>query len=217
MIAGDSAYWLRSKAALRPDAVIFPPLGPQVELMSSPLAGGESRVLSSIMEPAGDEVIGVSDGTVWFSAHRDSLHFATIIYRAPVAGGAAIRVTSETGQQVAVLTPTGALYWTAPSREAQNYDQIICVRRQVKSGNPETLNEWLPAAGRLFYTHHGMVYVDGELTPSAWPITTNADLPTPVRLPDGFCAIAAGDNDLLLRRKSDFGKKTAPIYRMPEP
>ena len=211
VISGDSVYWMRPKPALIPDAGAFPPLGPQCEVMSSPLAGGESHVITTIMEPKGDEVIGAAGGAVWLSAERPGTQNATTIYRVSVADGETHRVVGETGLQSAVLTTAGVLYWTAPSREAQNFGEVICIRRLGESRTTETLNEWLPAGGRLFDTRHGPCYVDGTYAPRAWPVTAHADLPTPVRVADGYVVLAAADDDLLLRPKNDPQQKS-PIY-----
>ena len=213
LIAGNSAYRMRPKPAAMPNGEVFPPLGPQVELVSSPLGAGESRVISSIMEPLGDAVIGVFDEAIWLSARRLTTHGVTTIYRVQIAGGTAQRVVAETGYQSAVLTPTGALYWTAPSCEAENFDEIVCIRRLSPSGTSETLNEWLPARGRLYATNHGVLYVDGTVNETAWPVTTHADLPTPDPYSNGYFVLAAGENDLLMRRKNDPNAMSA-VYRV---
>jgi hypothetical protein len=212
-MAGDIVYWLRLKPAAVPDAGAFPPLGPQLELISTSVANGESRVVSTILEPEGVAVIGVHQGDVWVSAHRTGVPGVDTVYRVPASGGPSERIVGETGRVSAVLTPTGVLYWTAPSTEAQNIDQVWCVRKRDASGTVETLTDWLPGRGRLFDTRIGICYIDGSALPSVWPITTHLTLPRPLPLAAGYVAVAAGENDLLLKSVRETGVD-ASIYRM---
>lgn len=212
-LGADTAYWLQSAPAAIPADAVLPPLGAQIELIGAPFSGSQPRVISRVMEPFGSQILGITNGEVWLTAIRQSLHNATTIYRVPAGGGFATRVVGETGIQNALLTPGGTLYWTAPCADAANPDMIVCIRRMSPAGKIETQTAWLNPKGRLFNTQRGVVYVDGGFSASAWPVGSYAVLPAATPSPPGYSVLSAGDDDLLLIPTGVVGAAT-PLYRV---
>jgi hypothetical protein len=215
-IAERRVFWLEEAPPLVPGNTPLPPLATTIKVISAPVEGsGAIMVVGTVMELKGKQVVGVRDGQVYVAATRLGLQDATTIYRIPLAGGPARRVAAETGSQFALLTRSGTLYWTAPSRESSDSGKAICIRRLDRDKGPETLEDWLSDGGKLYETAGGVYYVDSSNEATAWPIGNARTLPKPTSLPSGFGVAAVGDREMLVQPTS--GGASGSLYRMPLP
>ena len=204
-------YWLDQAPPAVPNADAFSPLAPSVRVMVMPMAGGAPTLVGSVMEIQGGRILGVKDGQITLTATRSGLQDVTTIYRIPIAGGVARRIAAETGQQQAVLSRDGVLYWTGPSREAAQPTRVVCVRRLGRDGRTEWLQDWLPYGGALYESGDSVYYVGGSGIPGVWPIGGANPLPQPAKLPTGYTALAVGNGGILLQSDSE---KIPTLYRI---
>jgi hypothetical protein len=214
-IAERRIYWLEQRPPPVPDSGPFPPLDSTVAVMSAPLDGGSATSIGTILEPMGGRVLGVHDSQIYVTTSRAKLHDVTADYRLPSGGGAAHRIAAGVGRQDALLSSTGTLYWTAPSPEASQPQRALCVRRLLRDGKIETLDDWLPTGGTLYETGQGIIYVDSSWSATAWPIGSGRGLAHAVPPPANFAVAAAGADGLLLRRTD--AAKDVTLYRIPLP
>lgn len=212
-ISGDKLYYLEQTPPVIPNSGALPPLGSRLRILALPVTGGTPAEIASLLESEGDEIAGVHDGQLYVKAFRTGVPGATVIFRVPVSGGTPKRIVGEAGRQSVLMTRDGTLYWTAASPEDSRANNAFCVRRLGKDDKPETLTDWLPANGRLFETRRGLVYVDGDYQPTAWPLSGARELPHPLYTLRDYGVVAAGDGELLLRQmykpQSDFS-----LYRI---
>lgn len=214
----DRVYWLEDLPPSVPKSGPLPPLDASVQMVSMSLsANGGQPVITPLLEAQGAQVLGARDGQVYVVAQRPTPLNVTTIYRIGLKEGTAHRLVGETGQQSALLTKEGVLYWTAPSREAADTGTITCIRRLSKEEKPETLDDWMPPRGHLFETDKGIYYIDGANVQGAWPVTGQRALPRAVPVPANYAVLAAGGHDLLLLQNTESLTPTYPLYRMPLP
>lgn len=199
-LAEGHVYWLEQVPAAVPDSGPMPPLGNTLRVLSLPLEGGAPSEIASLMEPDGEQVVGVHSGRLYFTAYRPGPPGVTMIYQKALAGGEIKRIAGEAGRHHVLLSREGGLFWTAPSAEDSRANIAVCIRRLDAAGKPETVMDWLPVGGQIFETHRGLLYVDGSFQPMAWPVSASKQLPRPVPMGQDFGAVAAGNGELLLRR-----------------
>lgn len=215
-IAENRLIWLQSVPALILDSGSLPPLTGTTQIVSVPITGGAPAVIATLLELNGKQIIGIQGGQVYAAAYRDAYPGVTAIYRAPLSGGNARRIVGETGDQSAILTKDGSLYWTAPSREATHYQTTVCIRRLGKDGKPETFTDWLPSLGKLYDSAHGIYYVDGSFLPSLWLVSGRTDLPRSIAMPENSEPLSVGDNEVLIHGKRSISNDSA-VSRMSLP
>ena len=235
-------YWLEATPPAVPGCEPFPPLGPSCNVLSIAEPEEQPTVLTTLMEPDGQQILGKRGDDLFFSTFREGSLGTTAMYRVnqkPDNGSEpghqqgdvptgnsergtrnshrAIpqRIAAASGRQKALLTSSGDIFWLAMSREASSSGSIYCVRRLEKDGEIDTVCDWLPHGGQLTEIGGQMVYLDGSFLPRAWPIPGRRDLPRPIDGPDGYATIGIGDSDLLLTPIGQpSGNQGVPLYRM---
>ena len=213
-VAGSRIYWLQQLPPAARYAEPLPPLSNTVRLQAVSLTGGAPTSVGDIMEMQGAKVLGEHDGQVYVKLSRGSLQNVTVIVRVPAAGGAAQRLAAVHGEQDALVSRNGILYWTAASRESADVERVACVARLSSNGATEWLDDWLPSGGRLCEGADGVYYLGGNVgTGSAWPIQARRQLPEGFTLPLGFSALAVGSGEALVQEPGV--AKSASLYRIP--
>jgi hypothetical protein len=153
----------------------------------------------------GDEIL--------FSAYRPGFPGSTVVYSA--TPNTLKRVLGDAGRNSVVLTESGELYWSAPSRESSETSVDNCIRTSSLEGKTRTVAEWLAPGGAMFSSGQSAYYVDGEMNPSAWPAVSNSGLPRAMRIPVGYGAAAVSGDRLLLIRRLRTGRVTLHEVRLP--
>lgn len=202
-----------------PQNMPFPALSPRLKVYRQPLGNTtgqtEPSVLATLYESAGD-VVGADAENVYIRAIRQGAPGSTALYALPLTGSALPRrLAGEAGVNPALLSPEGTLYWVGPSRDSSEVS-AACLRRWTKSGEAETVMDWLPAGGDLSNTPRGVCYVNAIGTGSIWPVVRPGDLPKSLLLPIGYTVLAADEGSVLLR-KSGLTAPGIALYRMPLP
>ncbi len=209
LISNGRAFFLKSGEPSQSSPGEIVALQPTTSLLSTSIPSGALKTLTTVYEKHGLQVIGVSHDDLFFSASRDTLHGVTAIYRVSANGGIAKRIVGETGVQNALVGGDGALYWTAPAHEAQNYYAVSCIRRMLPDSPPQTLTGWMAAGGRVFEFQNHILYVDGSYTPAAIQVRSASDLPNPIPLPAGYIAVAANKEEILVQKRNGVDGNTS--------
>jgi hypothetical protein len=217
LIGAGRLFWIEQNAPIVPECAPLPPLSSTCKVMAAPLAGGPASMVATLMEPEGEQCVGIHGDQLYISTFRPAALGTTVWYRIPLNGGVPQRIAGAAARQHAVLGSDGSLYWLAPSREASQSQSTSCIRRLRPDGKSETLTDWLPQGGRLADTNRGIVYVDESWAAQAWPIASSRELPRPLPLPDGYGVLAAGDGELLARKTTEVNPKSVSLFRVALP
>ncbi len=215
-IAQGTLYWLQRLPAPARDSGHFPSLLPSLEVVSMPLTGGKPNSLARLWESEDGEVLGLHANTLFVAAYRHPSPGSFCLYRVPLGKDSPVRIVGERDLAHPLLTQTGVLYWTVPSKEVAGPPSAVCVRRLDANGQIETLSDWLPFSGELYETTHGVLYRDRETDSALWAAGRNDIFPVPLPIPVGYAAVAAGEGLMLL---APLGVDTAhlTLYETPLP
>lgn len=206
-------FWLNRAPAPIADGDPFPPLSAALELQTVSVAGGNPTTIGRLWEAEDGVVLGVHAGNVIVAAYRHTRPGNLCLYRMTLDGAPPVRIAGESGNPVVLVTHDGALYWLAPSREAKD---ASCLQQLDARGKLVSLSDWLPSSLALFETERGVVCLDRNPGPRLWYPGAHDEFPTPVTLPDGYNALAAGEHELLLAPTQNTPSNHA-LFRMPLP
>lgn len=216
-IAQGRVYWLQRLPAPAPESGSFPSLQSSQEVVSMPLSGeSKPNSMARLWESDAGEILGLHADTLFVAAYRQTQPGSVCIYRIPQGEEHPVRIAAERGFARPLLTRTGDLYWTAPSEEASGGQSAVCLRRLAANGQVETLSDWLPYTGEIYETTHGVFYKDKEVESALWAAGRQDSFPSPVVLPAGFRAVAAGEEVMLLA-PANSDSLHFPLYEMPLP
>ncbi len=205
-LAGESVFWLEKRTGLEPSSPL-PPLSDLTELWSIAAAGGEPRRVASLLETEPGEILGVRGEDVIVSAPRSGFPGATAIYSVSTETGAVRRLAGDSGRNPAVLTESGEVCWSAPSRESSQADGDTSVRCRDASGAVTTRVDWLGHGGQMFASGDRAFYVDADMNPSAWPAQPGGGLPHSLPIQAGFGVAGLSRGKVLLFRRVSVGVK----------
>jgi len=148
-------YWTETTPASQAHVYHVPVLEARTTIHALPAGGGQSRALVAFPgEPAGfqGKLLGVqAERLYWLDRFGQRLSDGwAVVRRVPTAGGVPEALTVQRSVGNDAVLEGGELFFTAPSEDAGQPLNYRCLRRvQVPAGEPETLTDWLPAAGRL--------------------------------------------------------------------
>lgn len=209
-------YWLQRTAPPIPDSGPFPPLQPVLEIVSLSPDGGAVQKVNTLPESDTGEVLGIHENDLYVTAFRTAMPEKYCIYRVPMKGDPAVRLVGEPGNFHALLTKSGALYWTTHSSEVTPINSALCVKRFDSAGKSETLLDWLSGKGSLYETPRGVFYVSVGISGKCYALSGVERFPEPVPMPKGFIALAA-EGDTLFCAHQGMTFSEVSLHEMPLP
>jgi len=197
-IDGGDVVWTERTAPAAPGLESLPTLGGGLRVMRCGIVSGNQAVAAQVTEAGRGVVVGRSGDSWWVAAMRIDFPGSTVVWRVPVAGGAAQRVFSVSGPTAPVRAAGGDLLLLSPSRESTSPVSSVVLVRLREDGSSERLSDWLPEGGAAFDSGKGVFYSDRESPPRLWQPRGEAVLPEPFEAPAGHHAVAASEGHLLL-------------------
>jgi hypothetical protein len=205
--------WVIERATQPTAADFIPPLGNTTEIWLA--VGHTQQKIAEIAEGfVTAQLLDVRAGVFYLAGVRREGIRCTVFY-ALERDNPPHRFAGEIGVATAVMTPSGRIFWTAPSR-GSNSLMTGCVRAADAAKRvPSVVADWFPAGGEPHETARGLV-ITGAGTETAWRVVADRPYGEPLpMLPDQWPVSAGGDVLLTVHRAKTPGRILVSTVRLP--